>query len=127
MKILLDTNFLIHAAEKKLDIDSLASELITSDIEWIVPQEVLNELGNLKDTAGVGSTLKKNALLSFQILKSLSPTIVELGGKNPHIDMRIVSYVLDKDIVVATMDKALKDRLGKKILTIRSGKKLELI
>ena len=127
MEILLDTNFILTCVKEKIDFVSLADELIDEEIKWVVPQEVLNELGNIKDNPKVKGADKDAAKFSFEILQKLEPEIVELGGKNPNVDIRIVNYILDKPIVLATMDKGLKSRVNNKILTVRAGKKLGIV
>jgi len=126
MKILLDTNFAITCAKNKIDFPSLANEIINEKIEWIVPQDVLNELGNIKDRKGTKEKDKAAAKLSFLILADLAPKIINLPGKNPNVDIKIVNYIIDKDIILATMDKNLKSRVNNKILTVRGKKSLEL-
>ena len=110
MKILLDTNFIITCIKQKIDFPSIANEIIDKKIEWIVPQDVLNELGNLKDKAGIKTKDKNAAKLSFEILQTIKPKIVELPGKNPNVDIKIVNYIIGKPIVLATLDKDLKER-----------------
>lgn len=127
MKILLDTNFVLTATKQKIDIQETADQIITEKIEWIVPQDVLNELGNLKDRPGTKEKDKQAATLSFEILKTLNPKIVDIPGKNPNVDIKIVNYILDTPIVLATLDKNLKSRVKNKILTIRGKKNLEII
>ena len=127
MKILIDTNFAITCAKQKIDFPSRGEEIISEKIEWIVPQDVLNELGNIKDRKGIKTKDKKAAELSFELLQQLSPEIINLPGKNPNVDMKIVNYIIDKDIVLATMDKNLKSRVNNKILTVRGKNNLELI
>jgi len=127
MKILLDTNFIITCVKQKIDFPSLADELTDQKIEWIIPQDVLNELGNIKDKTGIKTKDKQAAKLSFEIIQDLKPKIVELPGKNPNVDIKIVNYIMDKDILLATLDKNLKSRVDNKILTIRGKKSLELI
>ncbi len=129
MKILLDTNFIITTAKLKIDFPSLANDIIDEDIEWIVPQEVLNELGNLKDRPGMRISDKEAACIGFDLLCDIKPkpTIVDLKLKHPNIDQGIINYLIDKPIVLATMDKGMKRKLDNKILTIRGKKKLEII
>jgi len=127
MKILLDTNFVITCAKNKIDFPSMADELVDEKIEWEIPQDVLNELGNIKDRVGIKTEDKRAAELSFQILQLIKPKIVNLPGKNPNVDIKIVNYIIDRDIVLATMDKNLKSRVKNKILTVRGKNKLELI
>ena len=127
MKILLDTNFIMTCVKQKIDFPSLANDIIDEKIEWIIPQDVLNELGNLKDRKGMKISDKEAAKLSFEILQTINPKIIELPGKNPNIDIKIVNYIINKPIVLATLDKGLKGRVDNKILTIRGKNNLELI
>ncbi|MDH3324877.1 MAG: PIN domain-containing protein [Candidatus Peregrinibacteria bacterium] len=127
MKILLDTNFILTCAKLNIDFVSRANEIIDQEIEWIVPQDVLNELGSLKDREGVKGADKKAANFSFEILQNMNPQIVELGGKNPNVDIKIVNYIIGKNIILATMDKNLKSRVDNKILTIRGKNNIELL
>jgi len=127
MKILIDTNFAITCAKNKIDFPSVANDIIDEKIEWLVPQDVLNELGNIKDKTGTKEKDKKAAKLSFEVLQDLSPEIINLPGKNPNVDIKIVNYIIDKEIVLATLDKNLKSRVNKKILTVRGKNNLELI
>ena len=126
MEILLDTNFILTCAKQKIDFSEIAESIIDENIEWIVPQQVLNELGNIKDRKESSGKDKEAAELSFELLQHLNPKIVELK-KNPNVDIAIVNYILDTQIVLATLDKGLKQRINNKILTIRGKNHLELI
>ena len=126
MEILLDTNFILTCAKQKIDFSEIAESIIDENIEWIVPQQVLNELGNIKDRKESSGKDKEAAKLSFELLKHLNPKIVELK-KNPNVDIAIVNYILDTQIVLATLDKGLKERINNRILTIRGKNHLELI
>jgi rRNA-processing protein FCF1 len=127
MEILLDTNFILTCIRQKIDFASLAEELFDESIKWIVPQEVLNELGQLKDKQGMKTIDKNSAELSFDIIQSLKPEVIKLGGNHPNVDIKIVNYLLGKDIILATLDKGLKERVENKILTIRGKKSLEIV
>ena len=126
MKVLLDTNFILTCAKEKIDFDSLANEIFDEKIEWIVPCEVLNEIEKIKNSSGPGSKERLSSQLCLEILKSIKPQIVKLGGKSPNIDVRIINYLRGKNIILATLDKELKKRAGGKILTLRGKKKLEI-
>ena len=127
MKILLDTNFVLTCAKQKIDFPSIANEIIDEQIEWLVPQDVLNELGQLKDRHGMKRINRQAARLAFEIIEAINVDIIDLPGKNPNIDIKIVNYLIDKPIVLATLDKNLKSRVKNKILTIRGKKNLEII
>ena len=127
MKILLDTNFILTCVKQKLDIQEHTNQITSQPIEWLVPQDVLNELGNLKDRLGTKLIDRQAAKLSFDIIQTLNPKIIHLSSRNPNVDIKIVNYILDKPIVLATLDKNLKSRVKNKILTIRGKKRLEII
>lgn len=127
MKILLDTNFILTCVKQKIDFDILANEIVSQEIEWLVPEDVLDELDILKNRKGMKSQDRDAAKLGLEILKNLKPKIIKLSGKNPNVDIKIVNYIIGKNIVLATLDKNLKSRIDNKILTIRGRSSLELI
>lgn len=116
MKILLDTNFILTCAKQKIDFQEITDKIVSEKIEWLVPQDVLNEIKN-----------KQSAELSLEIIKKLTPKIINLPTKNPNIDIKIANYISNKPIILATMDKKLKSRVKNKILTIRNKKFLKII
>lgn len=126
MEILLDTNFILTCAKQKIDFAEIIDKLTDEEVKWLVPQQVLNELGNIKDKKGASLKDKLAAELSFEILQSINPKIIELK-KNPNVDIAIVNYILGTKIVLATLDKGLKQRIKNPILTIRGKKHLEFI
>ena len=126
MEILLDTNFILICVKQRIDFVEIAESIIDEEIKWIVPQQVLNELGNIKDRKESSGKDKDAAKLSFELLQQMNSKIVELK-KNPNVDIAIVNYILDTKIVLATLDKGLKDRVKNRILTIRGKNHLELI
>ena len=102
MKILIDTNFVLTSVKQKLDFAEVTEQLIDEEIEWIVPQQVLDELGCLKDQKGMKIADKEAASVSFGVLEQLNPKIVDLG-RNPNVDIGIVNYIMDKDIVLCCL------------------------
>ena len=127
MKILLDTNFILTCVKQKINFQEITNQITSQPVEWFVPQDVLDELGTLQDRTGAKVSDKSAAKLSFEILQNLEAKIINLPGKNPNVDIKIVNYILDKPIILATLDKNLKSRVKNKILTIRGKKKLEFI
>ncbi|MBT7101928.1 hypothetical protein HN935_00260 [archaeon] len=127
MKILLDTNFVLTCAKQKIDFPNIAEQVIDKEIEWIVPQDVLNELGALKDRHGMKRINRHAARLAFEIIEAIKPEVIQLPERNPNVDIKIVNYILGTDIVLATLDRNLKSRVNNKILTIRGKNNLELI
>jgi rRNA-processing protein FCF1 len=127
MKILLDTNFVLTCAKQKIDFPNIAEQIIDEKIEWQIPQDVINELGNLKDRKGMKRINRHAARLAFEIIEAIKPEVIQLPERNPNVDIKIVNYILGTDIVLATLDRNLKSRVNNKILTIRGKNNLELI
>ncbi|MBU3924020.1 MAG: hypothetical protein KJ592_03825 [Nanoarchaeota archaeon] len=130
MQILLDTNFILTCVKQKIDIDESLNNLTSEPIEYLIPQDVLNEIEKLKQK----NSTKTTATLSQQILQTLNPKIIDLPTKNPNVDVKIANYLLSKEVdkkpgflILATLDKNLKQRVKNKILTIRNKTHLEFI
>ncbi len=125
MKILLDANFLVYCVKQKIDY---ISEMPVSG-EITVLSSVVAELEKLRKVAEKASD-KKDADIALQILKKnlekKNLKVLETSEKDG--DEAIIKNLSDGDIV-ATMDKELKKELkGKvRILTIKGGKKLEVL
>tara|TARA_Y100000034_G_C6837015_1_gene378362 strand:- start:415 stop:747 length:333 start_codon:yes stop_codon:yes gene_type:complete len=103
MKILLDTSFLITAAENKVDLyeELKGNQLYTID-------RVITELEKLK-----------KGKLALSILKAKKIPIIKTGSKKLADDV----LVEKKSYAIATQDVELKKRLkGRKIYTIRQKK-----
>ena len=127
MKILLDTNFIITCTKQKIDFDAIMNGQTTEEVKWIVPEEVLTELRGLK-FGGKIKIKERNAItIAIEIITSLNPEVIKLSNTSNDVDTKIVNYLRDKDIVLATLDKKLKQRVKNKILTIRNKKTLKLI
>tara|TARA_Y100000310_G_scaffold337740_1_gene425602 strand:+ start:15562 stop:15945 length:384 start_codon:yes stop_codon:yes gene_type:complete len=127
MKILLDTNFILTCVKRKIDFISLSEEIFDEPLYWMVPQDILNELMAIKNKLKIKILDKNSANLSLEILKKIDPEIIKLHSKNPNVDEKIIDYLKNKKIVLATMDKNLKKKVKNKILTIRGNKNLEII
>lgn len=126
MKILLDTNFIISCAKQKIDFDAIMNGQTTEEVKWIVPEEVLGELRGLK----IGGKIKikeRNAVtIGIEIITKLGVEVVKLSNTANDVDTKIVNYLRDKDIILATLDKKLKQRVKNKILTIRNKNHLKI-
>ena len=126
MKILLDTNFILTSVKQKVDFPSLADELFDEKVEWIVPVEVVGELETLSSRRGEKIKDKLSAQVSIEFVKILRAKKIKLGGVN--VDDGIVDYLKKHEgVVLATLDKELKKRVGGKILSIRGTKGLGLV
>jgi rRNA-processing protein FCF1 len=127
MKILLDTNFILTCARQKIDFDAIMNGLTTEEVQWIVPEEVLQELRGLRFGGKIKIKERNAATIGIEIVTQLGVKVVKLSTTANDVDTKIVNYLRGKDIILATLDKKLKSRVKNKILTIRGKKNLKLI
>ena len=126
MEILLDTNFVITCAKQKIDFESIVNGMTDEEIKWIVPDEVLRELRGLRLSKGKGLDAK-SIDLAIKMIQNISYSVVKLSDNASDVDTKIANFVRDKPIILATLDRGLKARVGNRILTIRGKKHLEII
>jgi rRNA-processing protein FCF1 len=124
MKVLLDTNFIITCVKQKIDILN-AEFSLEREIKWIVPIEVVKELEELMGRKDINLVDRGSAKLGLEILENLKPNYIEL--KNSNVDKGIENYLFGKDIVLATLDKALKRKVKNRKMIIRGKKNLEIV
>ncbi len=117
IKVILDTNFVIYCAEKKIDYVEQILDLMNEGYELVTPKQVIDELEDLKQTSPKYSD-RIAANLALQILKFNKVNIVEARGRNA--DDAIFS--LSKFNIVATLDDGLKGRVGRIIIISRDRK-----
>jgi len=127
MKILLDTNFILTCAKQKIDFDAITNGLVSEEVTWIVPEEVLGELRGLQFGGKIKIKERNAATIGIEIVKDLGVEVVKLSNTGDDVDTKIVNYLRGKNIILATLDKKLKSRVKNKILVIRGKNNLELI
>ena len=126
MKVILDTNFLIYCSKNKLDYVEKLKNLINEDYELVVPEQVVRELDLLsKDVKKKISGKDKYAAdLALQLLDVNKVRRVKVKGKS--VDEGIINLSKENNKnIVCTLDKEMRNILGRVIL-INRGKKLML-
>jgi len=119
MRVLIDTNALVYAAENKLQIFDLLRGK-----EVVIPSNVIAEL-RLIQSKGKKASDKKAAFIALKLLELSSYRSVELFGKT---DKAIEEYAKENKVAVLTNDRMLKKALqkaGVKVLHIRQKKYIE--
>ena len=121
MEVILDTSFIMSCLKEKIDF--LEAE---SYGKLVLPIQVLEELDTLQEKLGKD---KEQAKLAMDIIESNKDKFKVVDLKKKYVDSGIKDYAKGKEVIVASLDKELKNSLkGKaKILTIRARKKLELV
>src|SRR3989344_9188093 len=108
---LLDTNFIITCIKQKIDF---FEELYFKGYQIIIPDKVIDELKKLKQTSALKLLEKNNFKEILLAGKNTDNSIINYANKNP-------------DILVATLDKQLSDKLKNRKIIIRGKKKLEVV
>jgi len=102
--IILDTNFITSALKNKIDIFKELQRIIEQNYEVKIIDKTINELEKLKDN------------LAIQLIKKIKKI-----KSTEDVDTEIVKNS-DKNTIVATLDRELKQKLknkGVKTITIR--------
>lgn len=126
MKVILDTNFLIYCAKNKLHYAEELSDLLNENYELVVPEQVVRELELLsKDVKKkISGKDKYAANLALQLLDINNVKKIKAKGKS--VDEGIINLSKENSKnIVCTLDKEMRDTLGRVIL-INRGKKLML-
>ena len=108
---LLDTNFILTCIKQKIDF---FEELRFMGFEIIIPDRVIDELKKLKQTSALKLLEKNNFKKIILIGRDVDNSIINYAKKNP-------------EIIIATLDKELSNKLKNRKIIIRGKKKLEII
>jgi rRNA-processing protein FCF1 len=108
-----------------VDFFSIANEGIDEKVKWLIPFEVLEELRDLSKRKDLKGADKDAAKLSLEMVKLISPEIVSIKNKN--VDQGIADYIKGKDIVLATLDKGLKNKVSNRVMVIKDVKRVDII
>ena len=119
--VILDTSFILTAIKYKIDfLDGIKFLGLTP----IIPKQVINELEKIKESKKKGK-FKEHAEIALKIFEKKK--IKKIDIKHDYVDKGILNYAKkDKGVIIATMDKELKNKLPNRKLIIRAMKRLEL-
>jgi len=109
--ILLDTNFIVSALKNKIDLFKELDRIIDENYEIRIIDKTVKELEKLKDN------------LAIQIIEKIKKI-----KSTEDVDTEIIKNS-DKNTIVATLDRELKQKLknkGVKTITIRQKKYFKL-
>ena len=121
-KAVLDTNFILTCAKQKIDF---LDEIKLMGIGVLIPEEVFLEIKKIK-SSGKKLHFRENAKLALKILGKKEFKKIKLNTTD--VDKGLVNFAeKNKDVIVATLDRELKEKIKKPKLVIRGKKKLEVI
>ncbi|MFT4297671.1 MAG: PIN domain-containing protein [Candidatus Woesearchaeota archaeon] len=129
--IIFDTNFLVIPERFKIDIFSEAKKMIDSaDIGFMVFDKTIYELQKLASAKGKTGISAKVAL---ELINSKGINVINTDNRE-YVDDMLVNYRsylpdLKAEVIIATQDKELKERLKKnkiKVLVMANKSKLSI-
>ncbi len=127
MKItILDTNFILTCVKQKIDF---FEEIKFMGMEILIPEQVINELKKVVNSKKKFH-FRKDAELSLKLLEKEKNSFKKIDllkyGKNT--DKRLKNFTeKNKNIIIATLDRELKNKIKNPKLVIREKNKLEVI
>lgn len=120
-KVILDTNFILHCVENKVDF---YEEIADLGHKVLIPKEVILEIKRIK-TSTKSLKVRERAGLALKIIDSEPYQEISCPGR--YVDTGIKNYLKGKpEIMLATLDKELKKAVRGRKLVIRNKKKLEV-
>lgn len=122
--VLIDTNFLVESAKRKIDIHSELGRILDFSFEIAILDRTMEELDEIITR---GKKEGAAAKLAKMILMTKRVTIIPTAGG--HTDKLLLERA-DENHIVATQDGELKRKLKKKgqdVVVIRGMKKLALM
>jgi len=121
-KVILDSSFIISCVKQKIDF---FEEIKFMGLQILIPTQVINEIEKVANSKKKFH-IKKNANLALEILKINSFKKVEFEEK--YVDTALAKFAKkNKNVVVATLDRELKNKLKNSKLIIRGKNKLEIV
>ena len=115
-KVILDTDFIINAVKNKIDVGTEIKSLILDKTQISYLDQTIKELKG-----------KPFEALTLNLIKKFKPIKTK---QDKSVDNLILDLIRDKkDIIIATQDKNLKEKLKKgkiSVITIRQQKYLIL-
>jgi len=120
--VVLDTSFILTAIKDRIDF---LEEISFLGLTPLLPIQVIRELGQVNKSE---KKMKFRDGAQFALRLFEKHPIKEIDIKNTYVDKGIINYAKENpDVVVATMDKELKQKLHNQKLIVRAGKKLEIV
>ncbi len=119
-KVVLDTNFLMIPAIKKVDIFAEIKRIMDEPYKIYIVKESLDELNKIIEEQK--GRHREAAKIALALIKAKKPVVLETKQKdlkrklisNEIVVDDIILEIADEDFIVATQDKAFKKKLADK-------------
>ena len=120
-KIILDTNFILTCIRQKIDF---FEDINLMGLQILIPEQVIQEIKRISESKKK-LKFREEAKLALELLKKSRFKNINLKSRNT--DNGISNYSKEHDVIVATLDKKLKQKVKGQKLVIRGKKKLEIV
>ena len=121
-QILLDTNFILTCIKQKIDF---FEDLELMGLQILIPKQVIDEIEMIASSKKK-LHFREDAKLSLVLLKKNSFEKIDLTIQD--VDKGIKRFAKQNPkIIIATLDKEIKDNIQNPKLVIRQKKKLEIV
>jgi rRNA-processing protein FCF1 len=121
--VALDTNFLLYAAQSKLDVFAQFRQLLGSKVSFVIPYQVEHELEKISGRKG---KFARNVKLVLIFMKSYNVSSKKISARNA--DAALLKMA-KSGYLVATNDRELKRRINlasEKVAYLRQKKYIEI-
>lgn len=121
-EVILDTNFILTCIKQKIDF---FEEIKLLGLKILIPDKVIGEIKRIIESKKKFH-FREYAKLALKLLEKNQFKEINLGKK--YVDKALINFIKkDKQIILATLDKDLKNKIQNPKLIIRKKKKLEII
>jgi len=119
---ILDTNFILSSIREKIDF---FEDLYLRGIEVVIPEEVILEIEKIKDSKKK-LRFKEEAKFAMKVLDGGNFKKIKIG--KGRVDKRLIEYATSHPyVLIATLDKEIKEKIKNHKIVIRGKKKLEIV
>ncbi len=120
-KVILDTNFILSCIRKKIDF---FEEIKFKGLKILIPNQVISEIKRIVKSKKKLKFIEE-AKIALRLLEKNKFIKIDLPIKN--VDKGLINLARqDKNIIIATLDKEIKNKIQNPKLVIKGNKKLEI-
>ena len=119
---LLDTNFILTCIKQKIDF---SEEIKLMGIQILIPEQVILEIQNIINS-NQKQHFKQDAQLALNLITQNDFEKIKL--KKGNVDKAIILFAKENpELIIATLDKEIQNKISNKKIIIREKKRLEII
>ena len=120
-KVVLDTSFILTCVRQKIDF---FEDLYLGGFQILIPKQVIDEIRKNLNSKKVKES--ENANMVLKLLRNNLYKQIDLKLRN--VDNGIIKFANENsDMIIATLDKGIKNKIKNSKLIIRGKKKLEIV